>query len=419
MISTKTRESRKIARYSLIIMGLGFIATIPFQGSFWIDLLQGGFEAGLVGGLADWFAVTALFRHPLGLRIPHTALLPNNRKKMTNALVTIMKNDWLSKESIQEKVKQIRFTEKLIPIIEKEIQTDRFRKGLIKLIKQLICYIEVEKLTPFVKKQMESTLSTIEIKKIIHAISRQLLKEQFDKKALDYLLKKVEVWLSQEQTSHRLGTVTMNVLNKVELDGILQFALKSIQNLLDEEKLGNIIKNLLLSVIKTLKHEDEPNREALILYIRNEIKVLSENRELVEGLDQWKSQLLVKWNPDQKITESLQQIQRNVLDLVEDENFIETNLLPLIKRILDSLKEKSSDIDSWIQKQIAVLVENNHSQIGNLVQENLDKLDTESLIDMMENKIGKDLQWIRVNGAVCGFIIGIILTAVHALFDLI
>ena len=86
-MSTKTKESKKIARYSLIIMGVGFIATIPFQGSFWIDLLQGGFEAGLVGGLADWFAVTALFRHPLGLRIPHTALLPNNRKRMTNALV--------------------------------------------------------------------------------------------------------------------------------------------------------------------------------------------------------------------------------------------------------------------------------------------------------------------------------------------
>ena len=51
-MSTKTKESKKIATYSLMVMGAGFIATIPFQGSFWIDLLQGGFEAGLVGGLA-------------------------------------------------------------------------------------------------------------------------------------------------------------------------------------------------------------------------------------------------------------------------------------------------------------------------------------------------------------------------------
>ena len=74
---------------------------------------------------------------------------------------------------------------------------------------------------------------------------------------------------------------------------------------------------------------------------------------------------------------------------------------------------------NWIQKQITVLVENNHSQIGNLVQENLDKLDNETLIDMMENNIGKDLQWIRVNGAVCGFIIGIVLTGIQALSKLV
>ncbi len=102
----KQKGSRKIARYSLMIMGVGFIATTPFHGSVWIDLLHGGFEAGLVGGLADWFAVTALFRHPLGIPIPHTALLPNNRKRITNALVSTLKNDWLSKESIQEKIKE-------------------------------------------------------------------------------------------------------------------------------------------------------------------------------------------------------------------------------------------------------------------------------------------------------------------------
>ncbi|MBO1510746.1 DUF445 domain-containing protein [Metabacillus bambusae] len=417
-MSTKTKESKKIARYSLIIMGVGFTATIPFQGSFWIDLLQGGFEAGLVGGLADWFAVTALFRHPLGLRIPHTALLPNNRKRMTDALVTLLKNDWLSKESIQEKVKKIHFTEKLMVVLVKEIQTDAFKKGLIELIKQMIRYIEVEKMTPFVKKQIESALSNIEISRFIQIVSSQLIKEQFDRKALDYILKKAETWLSKEQTSHRLGTISMNVLNKIELDGILQFALKSIQNLLDEEKLGNIIKNLLLSVIKSLKHEEEPNREALILYIRNEIQVINDNSELLDSVEKWKNQLLANWEPDQKITESLRQIQQNALDLVGDEIFIDTYLIPLINHLLDNLKEKNTTIDKWIQKQIAVLIEHNHSKIGNLVQENLDKLDTDVLIDMMENNIGKDLQWIRVNGAVCGFIIGIILTGIQALASL-
>ena len=322
MMSTKTKASKKIARYSLIIMGVGFIATIPFQGSLWVDLLHGGFEAGLVGGLADWFAVTALFRHPLGLPIPHTALLPNNRKRMTNALVSILKNDWLSKESIQEKVKDIPFTEKLIPIMKKQMQTDPFRKGLIKLIKKMIGYIEVEKMTPFDKKQIISTLSNIEMRKLLQLISSQLLNEKLDQKALDHILKKADNWLSKEQTSHQLGTVSMNVINNIQADGMLQFALKSIQSLLSEEKLGNIVQNLLLSVINSLQNEGEPNREALVLYIQKEIQGMSDNKQLLEGVEKWKHQLLLQWEPDQTITESLQQIQQKTLDFVDDKDFI-------------------------------------------------------------------------------------------------
>ncbi|MGB3892347.1 MAG: DUF445 family protein, partial [Priestia megaterium] len=63
------KKSKHLAVISLAIMGVGFVATMPFGDSIWGRLLQGGFEAGLVGGLADWFAVTALFRHPLGIPI--------------------------------------------------------------------------------------------------------------------------------------------------------------------------------------------------------------------------------------------------------------------------------------------------------------------------------------------------------------
>ena len=69
-MSPKIKASRKIARYSLIIMGVGYIATTPFQGPFgWIYYME-GLRRDLVGGLADWFAVTALFRHPLGITNP-------------------------------------------------------------------------------------------------------------------------------------------------------------------------------------------------------------------------------------------------------------------------------------------------------------------------------------------------------------
>lgn len=418
-MSPKTKESKKIATYSLVIMGVGFIATIPFQGSIWIDLLQGGFEAGLVGGLADWFAVTALFRHPLGLRIPHTALLPNNRQRVTNALVSMLKNDWLSKESIQDKVKQISFTNMLIPLVKKEIEKERFKKTISKLLRQAIEYVEVEKITPFIKKQLEMTISNLDLKKLLDRLSSVLLKEQVDEKALDYVLREAETWLSKEETSRRLGAVTMNVLSKVQVDGVLQFALKSIQSLLNEEKMGNIVKNLLMSGIKSLKHAEEPNRKALIQYIRKQMIGMSENQQLVSGVEKWREKLLANWEPDEQITDTLSKIKQNIIEIIESDDFIERYLMPMTQYLLEKVGGNQEAIDSWIKVQIAILVERNHSQIGNLVQENLDKLDTETLIDMVENNVGKDLQWIRVNGAVCGFIIGIILTAIHGLISLV
>ncbi|MEH7108744.1 DUF445 family protein, partial [Bacillus sp. JJ1764] len=82
------KNTQHLATISLIVMAAGFLITIPLEPSIWRTILQGGFEAGLVGGLADWFAVTALFRHPLGLPIPHTALLPKNREKIIAKIIS-------------------------------------------------------------------------------------------------------------------------------------------------------------------------------------------------------------------------------------------------------------------------------------------------------------------------------------------
>jgi uncharacterized membrane-anchored protein YjiN (DUF445 family) len=207
----------------------------------------------------------------------------------------------------------------------------------------------------------------------------------------------------------------MNVLHKIEVDGFLQFAIKSLQSILNEEKLGGIIQNLLLSVLRSLKQEDDPNREALLAYIQNEISEIGSNEKLMQSVENWKSNLLANWEPEQMVTDSLNQLKHNAIELVEAEGFYEKSIIPLIQHILDKLKEKKEAIDQWFQQQIAILIENNHDKIGDLVKENLDKLDNDTLIDMVENNIGKDLQWIRVNGAVCGFAIGIVLTTVQIL----
>lgn len=135
------KNAKHIASVSLGVMGAGFVATFPVAHLPVGFILQTGFEAGLVGGLADWFAVTALFRHPLGIPIPHTALLPRNREKVTNALVTAIQSNLLQKERIIEKLATFRLADLLMDKgrewLEKEEAAEKvsaFLRSILELI---------------------------------------------------------------------------------------------------------------------------------------------------------------------------------------------------------------------------------------------------------------------------------------------
>ncbi|MED3881639.1 DUF445 domain-containing protein [Priestia megaterium] len=409
------KKSKHLATISLAIMGVGFVTTMPFGDSIWGRLLQGGFEAGLVGGLADWFAVTALFRHPLGIPIPHTALLPKNRQRITRGLVSTLENDWLSKESIQEKVKRIAFTKRLLPIVRKSVHSETIQTKGTALLVDAINRVDTEKVVPIIEKELKSSLSAIQLKPIVHSIVGEVVKNQYDEKALDVLLNKGESWIKKEETQYQLGSLAKNALDNIELDGILQFALKSFQSMINEEKLGSILQNLLLSITGRLRNEDDEYRLALVNGIRKELQGLEQNEELLEKLEAWKQKTINELNVTNKLTEIVDKMKAKVIAFIESSEFMKSYAVPYVESWLNALEEdvqRQEAIDTAIQKQIMSFVDENHSKIGQLVQENLDKLDDETLVDMMENNVGKDLQWIRVNGALCGFLIGIVLTVI-------
>ena len=115
-------------------------------------------------------------------------------------------------------------------------------------------------------------------------------------------------------------------------------------------------------LLHSLQNEGEPNRAALVLYIQKEIQGISDNKQLLEGVEKWKQQLLLQWEPDQTITESLQQLQQKTLDFVDDKDFYRFLSYSIDESLNRHVYKKiAKSIDHWIQKQITVLVENNHS----------------------------------------------------------
>ncbi|MBI0580181.1 DUF445 domain-containing protein [Neobacillus cucumis] len=416
---TRKKKSQRLATISLIIMAVGFVATIPLQSSIWGMLLQGGFEAGLVGGLADWFAVTALFRHPLGIPIPHTALLPKNRKRIIAAIISMLENDWLTKESIRKKVAVIPFMEKLVGIAERELETASARKNIINGIHYLIEKVKVEKIAPLVEKEVKLLINRLDMGVYLPVIIDELTKRKYDEKALDYILNEVDEWAGKDTTKDRLGRMAVEAIENIKADGFMQFALKSFSNLVNEEKLGNIIQNLIQKGVDSFRDPYNQNRVTLLMSLNDKLQNIKSDENLIAELNNLKEKLVSGWEPEEKIVSFLQQFKQKAIDFIQDPGFFNTYLSPFITHLLNDFKsnqEKIEQAENWIRKQISIFVDKNHSKIGKLVEENLEKLDDKTLINMIETNVGKDLQWIRVNGAVCGFLIGLILVSLRMLF---
>lgn len=411
-------QTKYIAGISLGVMGVGFAASIPFQGTVAGEIIQGGFEAGLVGGLADWFAVTALFRHPMGMPIPHTALLPKNRKRVTKGLINTLENEWLTKESITNKVKEMQLAQMILQIAEREMQSDAVKKGIVTIAEKAIVSIDTEKLAVIIEKELKTYLHTINTNNILQVLVDQLVVQEYDEKTLDYILVKVKDWTAQDEARYQLGSLGMKAMENIKVDGFLQFTLKSFMNIVDEDKIGGILQKFIISNINSLQEVDNSTRQLILAKIRQEIINVKENEALLQELENWKEKWIANWNATDKIKEMLEQVQQRAVAFVNNEEFADKYVIPFLQKQMNKIKEDEQTvqkIEDWLQKQVVSLVEKNHSKIGKLVQENLDKLDDKTLIEMIENNVGKDLQWIRVNGAVCGFMIGLVLEGIKAI----
>ncbi|ACM12222.1 DUF445 domain-containing protein [Bacillus paranthracis] len=411
-------QTKYIAGISLGVMGVGFAASIPFQGTVAGEIIQGGFEAGLVGGLADWFAVTALFRHPMGIPIPHTALLPKNRKRVTKGLINTLENEWLTKESITNKVKEMQLAQMVLQIAEREMQSDAVKKGIVTIAEKAIVSIDTEKLAVIIEKELKTYLHTMNTSNILQVLVDQLVVQEYDEKTLDYILVKVKDWTAQDEARYQLGSLGMKAMENIKVDGFLQFTLKSFMNIVDEDKIGGILQKFIISNISSLQDADNSTRQLILAKIRQEIINVKENEALLQELEKWKEKWIANWDGTDKIKEMLEQVQQKAVAFVNNEEFADKYVIPFLQKQMNKIKDDEvtvQKIEDWLQKQVVKLVENNHSKIGKLVQENLDKLDDKTLIEMIENNVGKDLQWIRVNGAVCGFMIGLVLEGIKAI----
>ena len=410
-------RSKNLATISLAVMACGFLITLFLPENLAVILLRGGFEAGLVGGIADWFAVTALFRHPLGLPIPHTSLLLKNRDKLVQSLISAMENELLNKESIENKLRKVNIISMGAALLTRSFRRKKARIEILEQISGIVLHLPLQSVAPHLQSALAGYIQEADLSKAADRVATRLMNEGKDVAALDYALEQVSAWGERAETRAMLGKIASQKLAEVKLGGLKGMAFQAFVGFMDEEMLGEMLQGMLVSGIRDFQQEDSPYRDGIIQEIRVALFQLLSDDQRVASIKEWAVQELQSDTSTAFINARLEEIRSKALDMLkEDQAKGGRKLFMLYAMLVRRISKEETWIQGWeerVRSSLITFVGKNHYRLGVLVKENLDQLDDASLVNMLEDKVGKDLQWIRVNGALCGFVVGLVLTVIQ------
>jgi len=366
--------------------------------------------ASLAGGVADWFAVTALFRHPLGLTwVPHTSIIAKNRQRIIEAIVVLVQNELLSFDFIQKTLNRFNVVDRLIAWLKPgEDASD----GMIeRLVPELIELLPIEDigamLSNFVTRQAEAWSASDLLANLI----KWLIQSEKDHEVFVFLSREVKVVLSTveftEDMEQRLKAM-IDQYSKTTTQKLLLGVLESLGTI-DYKDLSETVRGHLIAWIDS----DKAFEQFELALVRFRI-ALRDDEKIRTTVEQIKAEM-VRQVPWQDLLERVvDQVQRSAVDGSLGREIGQWRL-SLASR-LENDPSARERLDSLIKEMAEGLIRRYHPIIGRLVRDNLQSMDEREWIDKLEWYVGGDLQWIRINGAIVGGIVGLVMETVLRIF---
>lgn len=406
---TKKRNNTQLANLTLGGITLGFFLSYPFHASFVGGLISSGCSAGMIGGLADWFAVTALFRRPLGIRtgkVIRTEIIPQNRERIFAALADMVQDELLSQDVLQRKLSTLDFSDVLLRMLSKQE---------VKVSISLL-------LTNFAEE-----------------IGRHMTQGEF-KRSIQGLFQEN---LGSLNLSKTLAEVVEYSLDHGDVEQVLKVICRTINEYIEQPEFKGALMNTMDAAL--IRYGDNnPTRKMVIKFLPAPAVLAHGLQEKVKTalqdgtVERWFMDSLLHFVLELKTTPSLQEsINRFFHDILntnavnsgpksETVAFYGTSpeKLPFVIEHLmaDLLKnwdeylgilERNRSLRLKVDERVKHILENqigvHHKAIGRMVHEGLDPLTDDKLVDLIEDKAGNDLQMIRINGSVVGGLAGMLI----------
>jgi len=424
MPATEPGRRNQIGNISLIVSIAGAIGArvAASWGGLghppWLHLVTAGFDAALVGGLADWFAVTALFRHPLGLPIPHTAIIPKRRAKMIEGIANMVQEEWLSPEVIGSRLERLSPSQLIVDWLQDPEHVERLGGPLRDIVRQLAGVLVEPEIAELLERAAQRQLRHVPIDDRAGRWIVRIAEGEAAKAAFASAAQSLANLARQPATAEALQAWLERAAIELRKDGKrlvpLLLRRKVVQRTLVEAACDYASRELAGAVAES----EHPMRVWVFGLVRRFGEQLAAgDARAVDHLRQLRDAVAESIEVRPVVVQLLRQARDQLIaDLSDPASY----LSQLIDRklhagILDALAdgERRARFDRWIQGVTQDLLRRHRDQIGLTVRENLEALDTATLVAQIEARVGNDLQFIRLNGALVGGLIGILIAALQ------
>ena len=403
---SKEKALRKMKGNALALLGFAvllFIIAIYFK----IPMLQAFSEAAMVGGIADWFAVVALFRHPMGIPIWHTAIIPTKKNEIGENLGSFVSEEFLNREKLEIKLEEFNFATKASDWLSQGENANKIANlVVVNIIPGVLKTIKDEDVKRLIQVQFKEKLEGINFGDWVALALEPLQKGNVKDQLLTNLMEVMSTELANNKDLIR---------KKVkESTPFLSFGLA-------DKSISEGIFNGLAEFLDEAKNPDSAVRIKIDEYVYNFLDQVKNSEEMRVKINNLILGFAGKKEVQDYVNGIWDEIKLSITNDLEkgDQSSIKNSISNLIQGFGTGIKDDAIMIDkinNFIKIDLLSVLLNNKKVIGDLISSTVKSWDGKEVSEKLELEIGKDLQYIRINGTLVGGMIGLIIYGVEQLY---
>ncbi|WP_435840442.1 DUF445 domain-containing protein [Streptomyces bobili] len=368
----------------------------------WAGYVAAAAEAGMVGALADWFAVTALFRHPLGLPIPHTAIIPTKKDQLGVSLGEFVGENFLSRDVVRQRLRAVGIGSRLGAWLAEPEHADRVTQELATALRGALTVMRDSDVQAVVGEAITRRADAQEIAPGMGKMLEKIVADGGHRRAVDLVVGRAHDWLVLHADS---------VMDAVE-GGAPGWTPRFVDKRIGER----VYKELLRFCAEMRDMPSHPARGALDRFLRDFASDLQSDTETRARVERLKGEVLGRGEVQDLIASAWTAVRSMIVSAAEDERSelrmrVRAALLSLGSRMATEPKVQGK-VDRWVEGAAVHVVSTYRKEITLLITDTVAGWDAEHTTRKIEAHIGRDLQFIRINGTVVGSLAGLLIYTV-------